>query len=76
MGLGKGYLPENLKVATFSRCRNITGEPQILGSSPSQGPRPLFSLGVIFMMGLGKPMFIPVSNGIKIIKIDQEMREL
>ena len=54
MGLGKANLPANLEVTTFSRCKNIKGEPQILGSSPSPGLRPLF-LGMNFMMGLFKP---------------------
>ena len=53
MGLGKAHLPA--EVATFSRCRDIKGEPQILGSSPTPGPRPLFFSGCNFMMGLGKP---------------------
>jgi len=44
MGLGKAHLPANLEGTIFSRHRNIKGEPQILGSSPSPGPRPLFPL--------------------------------
>ena len=41
IGLGKPHQPANFEVAIFSRCRNIKGEPLILGSSPSPGPRPL-----------------------------------
>ena len=54
MGLGKAHLPANLEVATFSRCRNSTGEPQILGRSLAQSHAHFFS-GCNFMMGLGKP---------------------
>jgi len=54
MGLSKTHQCVNLEVAIFSRCRNIIREPQILGSSPSLGPRLLFS-GWYFMMGLKKP---------------------
>ena len=46
-GLGKAQLPANLEVAASSRCRNIKGELQILGSFPSPGLRPLFHLGEI-----------------------------
>ena len=55
MGLGKDHLPANLEVAIFSSCRNIKGEPQILGSSPSPVPRTIFPLGCNCMMSLGKP---------------------
>ena len=54
LGLGKPHHPANFEVATFSRCRNIKRKPQILGSSPSPEPRPLFFSGCNFMMG-GKP---------------------
>jgi len=53
MGLGKAHLHVNLEVAIFSRCKSIKDEHQILGSSTSPGPRPLFC-GCNFMMGLGK----------------------
>jgi len=52
---GKPHLPANLEVAIFSSCRNIKGEPQILGSSPSPVPRTIFPLGCNCMMSLGKP---------------------
>jgi len=52
MGLGKPQLRAKFKVAGPSRCRNIIGDPKILGSSPSPRPPPLFS-GCDFMMGLG-----------------------
>jgi len=42
MGYGKSQLPANFEVASFSFCRNIKEKPQILGSFPSPGPRPLF----------------------------------
>jgi len=35
------------------RCRNIKGK--IFGSFPSSRPRPLFSLVVVVMVGLGQP---------------------
>jgi len=54
VGLGKPKLCTKFEVASFSRCVNIEGNPQILGSSPSLGPRPPFPL-CEFMMGLGKP---------------------
>jgi len=44
MGLGKPKLFTKIKVASFNRCKNIKGEPQILGSSSSPGPHPLFLL--------------------------------
>ena len=47
MGLGKPKLRTKFKVASFSHCVNIEGEPQILRSSPSPGPPSLFYLGVI-----------------------------
>jgi len=47
MGLGKPNQRSEFEVASPSRCKNIMGEPKILGSSPSPRPHPLFSLGVI-----------------------------
>ena len=41
MGLGKPHESANFEVDNFSRCRNIKGEPPILGSSPSPGPPPV-----------------------------------
>ena len=35
--MGKPQLRANFEVANFSRCRNITEEPQILWSFPAQG---------------------------------------
>ena len=54
MGLGKHKLRTKLEFASFSHCRNIKGDPKILGSSPSVGPRPFFC-GYDFMTGLYKP---------------------
>jgi len=45
----------NLKSLAPAVAEIFQGNPKILGSSPSPRPCPLFSLGVIFMMGLGKP---------------------
>jgi len=53
-GLGKPYQPTNFKVAIFSRCRNIKGEPQFWGALLTQG-HAHFSSGCDFMMALGKP---------------------
>ena len=36
-----------LKVASFSRCKNIKGEPSNFGEPPIFGQRPLFLLGAI-----------------------------
>jgi len=58
MGLGKPHQPANFEVATSSRCKNINGEPPILGSSPSPGPRPLFPLGVILWWSWANPSCI------------------
>ena len=54
MGLGKAHLLANLEVATFSRCRNIKGEPQIWGAPLAHGHVRFFSW-CDFMMELGKP---------------------
>jgi len=48
MGLGKPKLNTKFEVASFSRCKNIKGEPKIFGSSPSPGPRLFLATGVIF----------------------------
>jgi len=47
LGLGKPKLCTKFELASFSRCVNIEGDPQILGSSPSPGPRLAFLLRVI-----------------------------
>ena len=47
MGLGKRQLLTKFEVASPSHCRNILGEPKILGSSPSPRPPQLFPLDVI-----------------------------
>ena len=47
VGLSKPKPCTKFGVASFSHCVNIGGEPQISGSSPSQGPRPPFLLRVI-----------------------------
>jgi len=57
MGLGKPKLCTKFEVANFSRCRNVKGEPKILGSSPSPGPYPLY-LWWGFMMAFGKPQLL------------------
>ena len=46
-GHGKPQPRWNLEVDSFSRCRNIKMEPQILGSFPSTRPRPVFARRVI-----------------------------
>jgi len=35
MGLGKPQLHSKFEIASFSRCRNIKGNPKILGRSAS-----------------------------------------
>jgi len=42
MGLDKPQQQAKFEVTSFRRCRNIKGNPKILGNSSSQGPRPLF----------------------------------
>jgi len=59
MALGKPKLHTKFEVAIFNRCRNIKSEPQILGSSPSRKPRPLFPLGVILWWALVNPNCTP-----------------
>jgi len=54
MGFGKAHLPTNIKVATFSRCRNIKGVPKFWGAPLALGQAHFF-FGCNFMMGLGKP---------------------
>ena len=54
MGLGKPQLPDKFEVASFNRCRNIKGEPQIFGSYLAQAVMQ-FSSWRDFIMGLGKP---------------------
>jgi len=46
MGLGKPQLNAKFEVASPNRCRNITGETKIMGSSPGYRP-PLFPMGEI-----------------------------
>ena len=50
MGLGKAHLPANLKVANFSRSRNIKGKTKFW-----RAPLAHFSSWCNFMMGFGKP---------------------
>jgi len=52
MGLGKPKLCTKFEIVSFSRCRNIKGEAQNFGSSPSPGPDRLFLVG--FDEGLRK----------------------
>jgi len=47
MAFGKPKLHTKFEVASFSRYRNIEGEPQILLSFSTTGPRPFFPLVVI-----------------------------
>jgi len=44
---------------TFSYCINIKEKPQIFGSFPSPGPRPLFLLGLILWWPLTNPSCVP-----------------
>jgi len=53
MGLGKPQRQAKFDVASFSRCKNIKGEPQIYGYPLAQG-HARFSSGCDFMMGLDK----------------------
>jgi len=56
-GLSKPQVQAKFEVAGFSRCRTIKGNPKILGSSSSPGPRPLFS-GWDFMTDLKKSQLL------------------
>jgi len=60
MGLGKPHQPAYFEVDTFSHCKNIKGEPTILGSSPNPGPRPLFLMGGIMWWVFAKPTCLPI----------------
>jgi len=53
MGFGKPKLCIKFEAARFSHCANVKGEPQILGSSPTQSHAHRF-FGCDFMIGLGK----------------------
>jgi len=55
MGIGKPPLHAKFEVASFSRCRNIQGEPQDFKELPYLRAMPTFSSVCDFMMGLGKP---------------------
>ena len=44
IGFGNPQQHADFEIASFSRCRNIKGQLQILGSSPRLGPQPLFLL--------------------------------
>jgi len=44
MGLGKPQLHAKFEVTSFSHSRNIIGDPQILETSSSPWPNPLFLL--------------------------------
>jgi len=59
MGLGKPQLCAKFEVASPSRCRNIIGNPNILESSPSQRPPPLFPLGAILRRALANQSCVP-----------------
>jgi len=54
MGLGKPKLCTKLEVASFSRCRNIRGNPKFWGAPLAQR-HTHFSFGWAFIIGLGKP---------------------
>jgi len=60
VGLSKPRLLAKFEVASFSRCTNIKGEPQILGSSYSTGPRPLFLRCGILWWALANPSSVPI----------------
>jgi len=59
MALGEHKRHTKFEVTIYSRCRNIKGEPQMLGSSHIPWPRPLFSLGVILWWALENPNCVP-----------------
>ena len=52
MGIGKPQLLAKFKVGSFSHCKNVKWEPQILESSINPGQRPLFLLGKILLWAL------------------------
>ena len=55
IGLGLPQQHANLEVASFSRYKNIIGNPKNSGSSHSWRPHPLVFYGCDYMIGLGKP---------------------
>ena len=59
MVLGKPKLHTKFEVPSLRCCRNVKGEPQNLGSFPSPGLRPRFSLGAILWWPLANPSCIP-----------------
>jgi len=60
MGLAKPNLHTKFEVASCSRCRIVKGNPNILGSSPSTWPRPLFLLGGISWIALANLACLPI----------------
>ena len=54
IGLGKPHQAASFKVAIFSLCRNIKGNPQFWEATLAQGHAHFF-FGYDFMMVLGKP---------------------
>ena len=53
-------LCSKFEVPGHSHCRNIIGNPKILGSSPSPRPHPLFLLGRILWWVLANPTSLPI----------------
>jgi len=60
MGSGKPQLHAKFAVAILTRCRNIKGEPQNLGSSSSPRQRPLFLVGGILWWALANTSCSPI----------------
>jgi len=53
------------EVDIFSHCIKIKGNPQILKSSPSPGPHPLFLLGGILWWALANPTSLPILKSLR-----------
>jgi len=58
-GHGKPKLHTKFEVASFSRCTNNNGEPQIFWSSPNPRLRKLYPLGVFLRCLFSNPSCTP-----------------
>jgi len=59
VGLGKPKLCTKFEVASFSHCANIERNLQILGNTPSAGPRLPFLLRVVLSWALANSRCVP-----------------